>query len=117
MIDILPTQPSILKWRLLSPSLRQVVAAGCHVVAIGSVRHPHLLSLLYEGLGERQLAWILAEAPSERMGVTEQVIQQRNRRQHRLATQGAAGAVAAPSGGCADVRRCSLPLQAYGGSA
>jgi hypothetical protein len=51
------------------------------------------------------------------MGVTEQVIQQRNRRQHRLATQGAAGAVAAPSGGCADVRRCSLPLQAYGGSA
>ena len=72
--EVLATQPSVLEWRLLSPSLRQVVAAGGQVVVIGPARHPHLPGLLHEGLDERQLVWIRAEAPSERMWVTEQLI-------------------------------------------
>ena len=72
--EVLATQPSVLEWRLLSPALRQVVAAGGQVVVIGPARHPHLPGLLHEGLDERQLVWIRAEAPSERMWVTEQLI-------------------------------------------
>jgi protein ImuA len=72
--EILATQPSVLEWRLLSPALRQVVAAGGQIVVIGPGRHPHLPGLLHEGLDERQLVWIRAEAPSERMWVTEQLI-------------------------------------------
>ena len=41
---------------------------------VGPARHPHLPGLLHEGLDERQLVWIRAEAPSERMWVTEQLI-------------------------------------------
>ena len=40
----------------------------------GPARHPHLPGLLHEGLDERKLVWICAEAPSERMWVTEQLI-------------------------------------------
>lgn len=72
--EVLATQPSVLEWRLLSPALRQVVAAGGQVVVIGPARHPHLPGLLHEGLDERQLVWVRAEAPSERMWVTEQLI-------------------------------------------
>ena len=72
--EVLATQPSVLEWRLLSPALRQVVAAGGQVVVIGPSRHPHLPGLLHEGLDERQLVWVRAEAPSERMWVTEQLI-------------------------------------------
>ena len=72
--EVLATQPSVLEWRLLSPALRQIVAAGGQVVVIGPARHPHLPGLLHEGLDERQLVWIRAEAPSERMWVTEQLI-------------------------------------------
>ena len=72
--EVLATQPFVLEWRLLSPALRQVVAAGGQIVVIGPARHPHLPGLLHEGLDERQLVWIRAEAPSERMWVTEQLI-------------------------------------------
>jgi protein ImuA len=72
--EVLTTQPSILEWRLLSPSLRTVVAGGGQIVVVGPARHPHLPGLLHEGLDERQLVWIRAEAPSERMWVTEQLI-------------------------------------------
>lgn len=72
--EVLATQPSVLEWRLLSPALRQVVAAGGQIVVVGPPRHPHLPGLLHEGLDERMLVWIRAEAPSERMWVTEQLI-------------------------------------------
>jgi protein ImuA len=74
VIEILATQPSVLEWRLLSHALRKVVAGGGQVVVVGPARHPHLPGLLHEGLDERQLVWIRAEAPSERMWVTEQLI-------------------------------------------
>ena len=67
--ELLATQPAVLEWRLLSPALRRVVAAGEQVVVVGPVRHPHLPGLLHEGFDERQLVWIRADAPSERMWV------------------------------------------------
>jgi protein ImuA len=72
--EVLATQPSVLEWRLLSPALRTVVGDGGQVVLVGPARHPHLPGLLHVGLDERQLVWIRAEAPSERMWVTEQLI-------------------------------------------
>ena len=72
--EVLATQPSVLEWRLLSPVLRRVVAEGGQVVVVGPARIPHLPGLRHEGLSERQLVWIKAEVPSERLWVTEQLI-------------------------------------------
>jgi len=72
--EVLTTQPSVLEWRLLSPALRGVVASGGQIVVVGPARIPHLPGLRHEGLSERQLVWIQAEAPAERLWVTEQLI-------------------------------------------
>jgi len=72
--EVLASQPSVLEWRLLGPALRQVVADGGQVVVIGPPRCPHLPGLLHEGLDERQLVWVQAEMPAERLWVTEQLI-------------------------------------------
>lgn len=72
--EVLCSQPSVLEWRLLAPSLRQVVRAGHQVVVIGPPRHPHLPGLLHEGIDERALIWIQAETPAERLWVTEQLV-------------------------------------------
>jgi len=72
--EVLAAQPYALEWRLLSPTLRRVATAGGQMVAIGPARHPHLPGLLHEGMVERQFIWIQAEAPSERLWVTEQLI-------------------------------------------
>jgi len=72
--EVLAAQPSVLEWRLLGPALRLIVAAGSQVVVIGPPLQPHLPGLLHEGLDERQLVWIQAEFPAERLWVTEQLI-------------------------------------------
>jgi protein ImuA len=72
--EVLTAQPAVLEWRLLGPALRPVVAAGSQVVLVGPPRHPHLPGLIHEGLDERQLVWIQAELPAERLWVTEQLI-------------------------------------------
>jgi len=72
--EVLAAQPSVLEWRLLGPALRRVVADGGQVVVVGPPRRPHLPGLLHEGLDERQLVWVQAELPAERLWVTEQLI-------------------------------------------
>ena len=72
--EVLATQPSVLEWRLLAPTLRRVVAEGGQVLVVGPARTPHLPGLRHEGLSERHLVWIQAEVPSERLWVTEQLI-------------------------------------------
>ena len=57
-----------------APAMRQVVAAGHQVVIVGPPKCPHLPGLRFAGLDERQLVWIQAEAPAERLWVTEQLI-------------------------------------------
>lgn len=72
--EILAAQPSVLEWRLLGPALRPLVAAGRQIVVVGPPRIPHVPGLLHEGLDERQLVWIQADKPAERLWVTEQLI-------------------------------------------
>lgn len=72
--EIFAAQPSVVEWRLLSPSLGQVVQAGGQVVVIGPPRHPHLPGLQYMGLSERQFIWVQTDAPAERLWTAEQLI-------------------------------------------
>jgi protein ImuA len=74
LAEILSPQPSVLEWRLVGPAVRSVVANGGQVVVVGPPKHPHLPGLAHEGLDERHLVWIQAEAPAERLWVTEQLI-------------------------------------------
>jgi protein ImuA len=74
VVELLAAQPGVLEWRLLGPALRKVTISGGQVVVIGPPRVPHMPGLLHEGLHEKQLVWIQAEAPAERLWVTEQVI-------------------------------------------
>lgn len=74
LTEILQPQATVAEWRLLAPTMRQVVAKRQHVVVIGPPKSPHLPGLRLMGLDERQLVWIQAEAPAERLWVTEQVI-------------------------------------------
>lgn len=74
LTELLQPQPAVLEWRLLGPALQAVVAAGQSVVVVGPPRHPHLPGLRHAGIDERQLIWVRADAPSERLWCTEQLI-------------------------------------------
>lgn len=72
--ELLTPQPATVEWRLLGPALRKVTTAGGQVAVVGPPRQPYLPGLVHEGLDERQFVWVQAEAPAERLWVTEQLI-------------------------------------------
>lgn len=74
LAEVLSPQPSVLEWRLIGPALREVVTKGGQVIVVGPPKHPHLPGLAHEGLDQRHLVWIQADAPAERLWVTEQLI-------------------------------------------
>jgi len=74
LTEVLQAQPSLLEWRLIGPCLRSVVAGGATVVVIGPPKRPHLPGLRHLGIEESDLVWIQAQAPSERLWCTEQLI-------------------------------------------
>jgi protein ImuA len=74
LTEILTPHSGTLEWRLLGPALRQVCAAGQAVVVIGPPLSPHLPGLRFEGLDERQLVWVQADAAAERLWSAEQLI-------------------------------------------
>jgi len=74
LTEVLSAQFSILEWRLLAPALRQVCQAGRSVVVVGPPKAPHVPGLRHEGIDDRQLVWIKADTPAERLWSTEQLI-------------------------------------------
>jgi protein ImuA len=72
--DILMPQSGTLEWRLLAPLLHAVCTAGRSVVAVGPPKPPHLPGLRWQGLGERQLVWVQADTPAERLWASEQLV-------------------------------------------
>jgi protein ImuA len=72
--EILSAQNGTLEWRLLGALLRQVCDAGRNVVLVGPPQPPHPPGLRRLGISERQLVWVQAETPAERLWVTEQLI-------------------------------------------
>ena len=79
LIEVLQAQPSLLEWRLVGPALRGLVGPagpvdGRSIVVVGPPKRPHLPGLRHLGIDENRLVWIRAEAPSERLWVTEQLV-------------------------------------------
>lgn len=72
--EVLQVQASVAEWRLLGPTMRRFVAQGQDVVVVSPPKSPHLPGLHRIGLDERRLVWVQAEAPAERLWVTEQLI-------------------------------------------
>jgi protein ImuA len=106
LAEVLSPQPSVLEWRLIGPAIRRVVAIDRQVVVIGPPKHPHLPGLAHEGLDQRHLVWIHADAPAERLWATEQLIK-----------SNAAGAVIAwlPQARQEQIRRLQISAQACDG--
>ncbi len=74
LTEILCAQSGVLEWRLLAPMLEPFSRAGGTVVVIGPPRHPHPPGLQLMGVDARQLVWVRAETPAERLWVTEQLL-------------------------------------------
>ena len=74
LTEILTAHSGTLEWRLLGGALRQVCAAGRSVVLVGPPREPHVPGLRAVGLSEKQLVWVQAETPAERLWSAEQLI-------------------------------------------
>ncbi|WP_457324390.1 translesion DNA synthesis-associated protein ImuA [Roseateles sp. P5_E11] len=71
MVEILQSQPSLIEWRMVGPSLAPLVKGGRSVVVIGPPRLPHLPGLRHLGLDENCLVWIKADKPSDRLWSAE----------------------------------------------
>lgn len=74
LCEILQAQPGLAEWRLLLPALRQVVAAGGHVLLIGPPHVPHLPGLAQQGLPAERVIRIEAATAAERLWATEQAL-------------------------------------------
>lgn len=74
LTEILTPHSGSLEWRLLGGVLREVCAAGRSVVLVGPPREPHVPGLRAVGLSEKQLVWVQAETPAERLWSAEQLI-------------------------------------------
>lgn len=72
--EVLQAQPGLAEWRLLLPALRQVVAAGGHVLLIGPPHVPHLPGLAQQGLPAERVVRIEAATTAERLWATEQAL-------------------------------------------
>lgn len=72
--ELLSPQSGTLEWRLLGPVLRQVGEAGRSVVLIGPPRPPHPPGLRLCGINDRQLVWVQADTPAERLWAAEQLV-------------------------------------------
>jgi protein ImuA len=72
--EILSPQPSVLEWRLIGSSLRDVVSHGGNIVVVGPPKTPHLPGLHHSGIDESHLVWVQAAAPAERLWCVEQLV-------------------------------------------
>jgi len=72
--EVLMPQPSLCEWRLLSPALAGLVSTGGQILLVGPPKRPHASGLVKLGIAERNLVWIVADTPAERLWSTEQLV-------------------------------------------
>ena len=72
--ELLQPQPSLCEWRLLAPALTGLVATGGQILLVGPPKRPHAPGLLKLGITEKNLVWIAADTPAERLWTTEQLV-------------------------------------------
>lgn len=74
LTELLQPQLSLCEWRLLSPALAGLVASGGQILLIGPPKRPHAPGLVKLGISEKNLVWIAADTPAERLWCTEQLV-------------------------------------------
>jgi protein ImuA len=74
LTELLQPQPSVCEWRLLTPALASQVATGGHILLVGPPKRPHAPGLVQLGIAEKNLVWIAADTPAERLWTTEQLV-------------------------------------------
>lgn len=74
LTELLQPQPSLCEWRLLSPALAGLVASGGQILLVGPPKRPHVPGLVKLGISEKNLVWIAADTPAERLWCTEQLV-------------------------------------------
>ena len=72
--ELLQPQPSLCEWRLLSPALATLCAGAGQILLVAPPKRPHAPGLLKLGITERNLVWIAADTPAERLWTTEQLV-------------------------------------------
>jgi protein ImuA len=72
--ELLQPQPSLCEWRLLSPALTGLAASAGQILLVGPPKRPHVPGLLKLGIAEKNLVWIAADTPAERLWTTEQLV-------------------------------------------
>jgi len=72
--ECLQPQPCLCEWQLLAPALSALVASGGQVLLVGPPKRPHVAGLVKLGIAEKNLVWIVADTPAERLWSTEQLI-------------------------------------------
>ena len=75
LTEVLQPQPALCEWRLLSPALSQLAAAGGAVFLVAPPKRPHTPGLCKLGIPASSVVWIAADTPAERLWATEQLIQ------------------------------------------
>lgn len=74
LTELLQPQPSLCEWRLLSPALAELAAGGGHILLVGPPKRPHAPGLVKLGIAEKNIVWIAADTPAERLWSTEQLV-------------------------------------------
>lgn len=74
LTELLQPQPSLCEWRLLSPALAGLAAGGGHILLVGPPKRPHAPGLVKLGISEKNIIWIAADTPAERLWSTEQLV-------------------------------------------
>lgn len=74
LTEVLQPQSSLCEWRLLGPCLRRISEQGGQVILVSPPKPPHMPGLLQHGLRARQIVWLNATTPAERLWATEQLI-------------------------------------------
>jgi len=74
LTELLQPQPSLCEWRLLAPALARLAASGGTILLVGPPKRPHAPGLVQLGIAEKNIVWIAADTPSERLWCTEQLV-------------------------------------------
>jgi len=72
--EILQPQLPLCEWRLLSPALAGLSASGGHILLVGPPKRPHVPGLIQLGISDKNLVWMAADTPAERLWTTEQLV-------------------------------------------
>jgi len=74
LTELLQPQPALCEWRLLSPALARLAAGGGQILLVGPPKRPHAPGLVQLGITEKNIVWIAADTPAERLWSTEQLV-------------------------------------------